>query len=319
MATVPESPAALLAALTLAEAAATEEAELKGVDVPAVNPEAPPLPRLRSKENGGDTARQREEPPKGCVTDMGRYIWRYFYNIDTEGEGRSIQVPDKHFPIHDGIIGTKDWDEDCEVLRPYFTRFEVVKRPGIHFGKGEFMDLVVGATCVGQFRQNRFLAQLVLVLTREQIAIHVFEQAAVGRETLHLFIKPKDEPEKDWRPRVPKDAVIVKQQGVAARVSAFLRTVCRRYNEISWVGHEIGAALGTLHSMYGADTKPDLPMMAVCLDTASDLFSHQFSSYCVIALNRGIVTDLDFKDCGAVARRYAPVYAIYVAFTKGAK
>jgi hypothetical protein len=263
---------------------------------PAAEPESKAAPAAAAA-----TEAKEADLAKACVTDWGRNVWTSYYETDAATHGRGIEMTPKLFKVPKHLLGTKDFEDDLEVLRQYFSTCEL-QADG---------QIKLGAVLNGQFLRARNVAQLSLVFHERHFAIHVFENAATHRETIYWYLKPKGEPNADWKKAKPADAVVVREHELAPKLSALLRDWRRRYSALSWLGNNISWALADLAILYGA-TQPALPRQVMCLDTASDVFGHLWTQNLMIAITNTAVTDLDNKNAAAVARRNAPLYALLV-------
>lgn len=271
------------------------------IDAPPAEDATPSTPAAAADPESKAGPAAEADAPKACVTDWGRNVWTSYFDFDAGSHGRGVQMNPRLFKVPKHLLGTKDFEDDLEVLRLYCDPCEL-QADG---------QLKLGATLSGQFLRARTVAQLSLALNERSLAIHVFENAAVHRETIYWHLKPKGEPPADWKKDKHADAVVVREHELPAKLSALLRGWRRRYTALSWVGTGITWMLADLAMRYG-DTQPALPRQVMCLDTASDVFGHLWNQSLMIAITNAAITDLDNKDLGAVARRNAPLYALLV-------
>lgn len=246
--------------------------------------------------------------PKSCVTDFCRNVWTSYYETDVATHGRGVQMAAKCFKVPAELLGSKDFEEDLVCLRRYFDTCEMQPDGQIK----------LGTVLNGQFIRARHVAQLSLVFNGHQMAIHVLENAAVHRETIFWYLKPKGDAPADWKKAKPADAVVVREHEVPAKLSALLRDWRRRYSALSWLGTNITWSMAALAGIYG-ETQPKLPRQVLCLDTASDVFGHLWNQNLMIAITNAVVVDLDRENAAAVARRNAPLYALLVTFATNSK
>lgn len=269
-----------------------------------------PVPVVESERKAAPAPEAKTAPTaKACVTDFCRNVFNSYYETDRATAGRGVEVNPKCFKVPKHLLGTKDFEEDLEVLRQYFDTCELQ----------EDGQIKLATVLAGQFLRSRNVAQLSLVFHEGlHLAIHVFENAAISRETIYWYLKPKGEPAADWKKNKPAEAVVVREHEVAPKLSALMRDWRRRYAALSWLGTGITWSLAHLAVLYG-DTQPALPRQVMCLDTASDVFGHLWNQNLMIALTNTACADLDRDNAAAVARRNAPLWALLVTFAASFK